>query len=142
MNLDDVRKEFAADSAFMQKHWHNPRIGPVDGEDAMREELLAVEQSLAAGTLTAEAWEQYQLHWQAYIGEFKRTNYRLGAHMMLAFEFERRTNPEKIARNPEAIRLLHWWLDEGGREDYLGKLPIADRRALEERASRWPENFP
>ncbi len=58
---------------------------------------------------------------------------------MLTFEDMERQEPNTFIDDPTVLELLHWWREEGGREEYLGQLTIAERRELEEQERQWRE---
>lgn len=87
--------------------------------------------------ITAEDWENHELAWQAHVAEAREAVVAGLAQIMLAFEAMARHEPEKIT--PEIAERLLWWQNEGGRESFLGELPIEVRRRLEEEASKLPK---
>jgi hypothetical protein len=58
---------------------------------------------------------------------------------MLAFEDIQRKEPTHFDNDPKMQQMLHWWCNEGGREEYLGEITLEERRDLEEKARQWRE---
>jgi len=100
---------------------------------------------MAAGEPDAkfnELWEQHEFHWLAHIAEMRRSLVRQCAHIMLAFEDIERKDAGHFKDQPDMIKMLHWWREEGGREEYLGQITLEERRDLEEKARQWREKNP
>lgn len=112
---------------------------PIGDEMLLRRQLDGVEQALYAGRLPEEEWEQHQFHWLAHCAEQERSLIRRSSHLMLTFEDMERQEPNTFIDDPTVLELLHWWREEGGREEYLGQLTIAERRELEEQERQWRE---
>ena len=115
---------------------------PIGDEMLLRRQLDGVEQALYAGRLPEEDWEQHQFHWLAHCAEQERSLIRRSSHLMLTFEDMERHEPNIFIEDATVLELLHWWRDEGGREEYLGQLTIAERRELEEQERQWREKRP
>ena len=64
------------------------------------------------------------------------------AFAMVAFDTEDFRKPDRYILNPGVLELLHWWREGGGRENYFGELPVADRRKLELMEREWREKEP
>jgi hypothetical protein len=109
----------------------------VGDEDLLRQQLDGIEQSLSAGRLPEEEWEQHQMHWLAHCADQMRSIIRRSAHVMLAFEDMERHQPDVFAKDEAVTELLYWWRDNGGREEYLGQITLAERRELEEQERQW-----
>ena len=112
---------------------------PIGDEMLLRRQLDGVEQALYAGRLPEDEWEQHQFHWLAHCAEQERSLIRRSAHLMLTFEDMERQEPNTFLDDPTVLELLHWWREEGGREEYLGQLTIAERRELEDQERQWRE---
>ncbi len=110
---------------------------PVGDEDLLRRQLNGIEQALYAGELPDEQWEQHQMHWLAHCADQVRGLIRRSAELMLVFEDMERQEPEVFAKEQSVRELLHWWRDDGGREEYLGQIPLTERQELEEIERRW-----
>lgn len=115
---------------------------PIGDEMLLRRQLDGVEQALYAGRLPEEDWEQHQFHWLAHCAEQERSLIRRSSHLMLTFEDMERHEPNIFIEDATVLELLHWWREEGGREEYLGQLTIAERRELEEQERQWREKRP
>lgn len=115
---------------------------PVGDEGLLRRQLDGIEQALYAGKIPEEQWEQHQLHWMAHCADQIRILIRRSAELMLVFEDMERTEPEVFAREHAVRDLLQWWRYEGGREEYLGQLPLVERRELEEQERQWRQKHP
>jgi hypothetical protein len=89
-----------------------------------------------------ELWEQHEFHWTAHTAELRRFIVRQCAHIMLAFEDIERQDRDHFRDQPDMIKMLHWWREEGGREEYLGQITLEERRKLEEMARQWREKHP
>ncbi len=115
---------------------------PVGDEGLLRRQLDGVEQALYAGRIPREPWEQHQLHWLAHCAEKERSLVRRGAHLMLTLEDIERHEPDAFVQDVTVLELLHWWREEGGREEYLGQITIEERRELEEQERQWRSKRP
>ena len=111
-------------------------------ETVLHRQLDSLKQALCAGLLPKAEWEQHEMHWLAHGAELRRSVVRRSAHFMLAFEDIDRREPNRFIDNAAVLELLHWWREEGGREDYLGQITLEERRELEDMASRWREQRP
>ena len=111
------------------------------GERSDRELLLSqfdsLERQLRAGGLASADWEDHELHWQAHASNLRTEVVANTALAMLAFEDLAREDPTKFDGDENVTGLLHWWLHEGGREQYLGSIPIAERQRLEQLEAGW-----
>lgn len=105
----------------------------------MRDELEALERALLAGQPFTDAWETHELSWIARTAQTQGEIVRGAARIMLAFEGFRARNPLYGAGHPELEELFEWWLHQGGREEFLGQLPLEQRRALEKKAQERSE---
>ena len=114
------------------------------GDEALLERQLAeLERDLGgSGPFPDENWEQHELHWNAHAAELRRSMVRQTAHIVMAFEDMRRKNPVFGVCDPAMEKILSWWMDEGGREEFLGSITIEERRALEEMERGWREKDP
>lgn len=112
---------------------------PVGDEGLLRRQLDGVEQALYAGRLPGEEWEQHQLHWMAHCADQERCLIRRSSHLLLTFEDMERNEPDIFIRDATVLELLHWWREEGGREEYLGQITLEERRELEEQERQWRE---
>ena len=119
-----------------------PDTLPVGDECLLRRQLDGLEQALYAGRIPRDAWEQHQFHWMAHCAERERSLIRRGAHLMLTLEDIERHEPEAFIRDTTVMGLLHWWREEGGREEYLGQITIEERRELEEQERQWRNKHP
>lgn len=115
---------------------------PVGDESLLRRQLDGVEQALYAGRIPKDAWEQHQIHWLAHCAERERNLICRGAHLMLTFEDIERHEPDAFVHDVTVLQLLHWWREEGGRENYLGQITIEERRELEEQERQWRKKRP
>lgn len=115
---------------------------PVGDEGLLRRQLDGIEQALYAGRLPADLWEQHQLHWVAHCADQIRVLVRRSAELMLVFEDMERQEPDVFARELAMRDLLEWWRKEGGREEYLGQIPLVERQELEEQERRWRQKRP
>jgi hypothetical protein len=77
----------------------------VGDEDLLRQQLDGIEQSLSAGRLPEEEWEQHQMHWLAHCADQMRSIIRRSAHGMLAFEDMERHQPDVFAKDEGVTRL-------------------------------------
>ena len=98
-------------------------------------EIANLGDQLRAGEVSASAWEDHELSWQAYVARAREAMVATTAKVIMAFEAMAKHEPEKIT--PEIAEKLRWW-QNGGREEWLGELPLERRRALEEEASTLP----
>ena len=73
----------------------------------------------------------------AHTAEMHRSAVRQSAQAMLAFEDLLRREPDSIVMDPELQRILHWWREENGREEFLGQITIEERRSLEALEQHW-----
>lgn len=112
---------------------------PVGDEALLSRQLDGVEQALYAGHLPGEEWDQHQLHWLAHCADQQRSLIRRSSHLLLTFEDMERHEPDIFIQDATVLELLHWWREEGGREEYLGQLTIKERRELEEQERQWRE---
>jgi hypothetical protein len=87
---------------------------------------------LELGEVPQTDWEDHELAWQSYVSDLRIEVVRLSAKAMLALEAVERDEPGTLSG--DAAEQLYWWLEEGGREQYLGQLPIEVRRKLEAEA--------
>jgi len=110
-----------------------------DNEESRRllAQLDALERRLIDGDVPTEDWEQFELHFQAYLADLMRQIRRQSAHFMLAFEDMELENPRVFDGDEEVQGLLRWWREEGGREQFLGGIPLEERRELEKKAQEW-----
>lgn len=113
--------------------------GTVAGDPALLAQLDALERKLIDGDVPVADWEQFELHFSARQADLMRDIKRQSAHIMLAFEDMERENPDAFANDEKTKELLRWWRDEGGREEFIGSITLAERRELEEMARRWRE---
>ena len=112
-----------------------------DNEDSQRllAQLDALERRLIDGDVPTEDWEQFELHFQAHLADLLRQIRRQSAHIMLGFEDMELENPHVFDGDEDMKGLLRWWREEGGREQFLGGIPLEERRELERMASEWPK---
>ncbi len=102
--------------------------------------LDQMERRLIDGDVPLEDWEQFELQWTAHVADLMREIRRNSAHVMLAFEDMERRHPGIFDNDEKAKKLLHWWREEGGREQFMGGITLEERRELEEKARRWRED--
>jgi hypothetical protein len=114
---------------------------PVGDEGLLRRQLDGIEQALYAGYLPEDQWEQHQLHWMAHCADQVRVLVRRSAELMLVFEDMERKEPEVFLREHAVRELLEWWRNDGGREEYLGQIPLVERQALEEQERQWRQKW-
>lgn len=114
---------------------------PVGDEGLLRRQLDGIEQALYAGRIPEDQWEQHQLHWMAHCADQVRILVRRSAELMLVFEDMERKEPEVFSREHAVRELLEWWRSEGGREEYLGQIPLSERQALEEQERQWRQKW-
>jgi len=100
-------------------------------------QLDAMEKQLIDGEVPVEEFEQFELHWSAHVADLQREILRRSAHIMLAFEDMEREDPNHFANDDNAKELLHWWRNEGGREEFMGSIPLEERKKREELARQW-----
>ena len=103
---------------------------PVGDEALLSRQLDGVEQALYAGHFPDEEWDQHQLHWLAHCADQQRSLIRRSSHLLLTFEDMERHEPDIFIQDATVLELLHWWREEGGREEYLGQLTIKDRKSV------------
>jgi hypothetical protein len=112
----------------------------VGDEDLLTRQLQELEQLLAKpGRIARAEWEEHQLHWGAHCAELQRSIICRGAHIAMVFEDMQRTQPDCFDNDPYVQRLMNWWLNKGGREDFLSQITIGERRELEEMERQWRE---
>lgn len=108
-------------------------------KDAMRGRLLAdianLVDEIEAGPVTEERWADHELRWQEHVTDLRQAVVEGSARVMLAFEAMAKHEPSKIT--PEIAEELNWWRS-GGREQFLGELPLEVRRRLEAEAAKLP----
>jgi hypothetical protein len=102
-------------------------------------QLDAMEKQLIDGEVPAAEFEQFELHWSAHLADLQREIFCRSAHLMLAFEDMEREDPNHFANDDNAKQLLYWWRNEGGREEFMGSIPLEERKKLEEMARQWRE---
>lgn len=95
-----------------------------------------LDQLVAGQGIAAAEWQDHELAWQAYVAERREALVAATSRTMLSLEAMARDKPETVT--PDLAKELHWWQEEGGREEWLGQLPLETRRALEEEAKKWP----
>jgi len=120
-----------------------------DGQGQVGDEELLTRQLHELGCAAGEPdvqfdelWTQHEFHWLAHMAELRRSIVRQCAHIMLAFEDIERTQPDHFHDQPNMIKMLDWWRNEGGREEYLGQITLEERRNLEAMARQWREKNP
>lgn len=109
----------------------------VGDEPMLVAQLSSLEYAVRTGKRPKAEWEQHELHWIAHTAEVNRSAIRQTAQAMLAFEDLLRREPESVVTDPELQRILHWWREENGREEFLGQITIEERRALETLEQNW-----
>ena len=114
----------------------------VGDEALLQRQLDWVEQMIYAGRCPEAEWEEHQLHWLAHQAEVERALVCRSARLMLALEDMERQDPDVFIYDATVLELLHWWREEGGREDYLGQITIRERRDLEEQERQWRDKRP
>ena len=115
---------------------------PAADRDELLGQLEGIECRLIDGETPTDDWEQFQLQWAARLADLRRSIQRRSAHVMLAFEDMERQDPSVFARDENAKKLLRWWRDEGGREQFMGSITLEERRELEAKARSWREKKP
>ncbi len=118
--------------------------GRKGGEGAGDETMLLAQIEELERLLSAaeELSAQHELHWRAHGAELRRRLVHDLTYIMIAFDTEDTRKPDRYILNPGVLELLHWWREEGGREEYMGELPLQDRRRLEEMERAWRDKEP
>ena len=109
----------------------------VGDEPMLVAQLKNIECAVRSGKRSKAAWEQHELHWMAHTAEMHRSAVRQSAQAMLAFKDLLRREPDSIVMDPELQRILYWWREENGREEFLGQITIEERRSLEALEQHW-----
>jgi hypothetical protein len=108
-----------------------------DDHHLLMTQLDAIERQLRAGGLARADWEDHELHWQAHLSNLMTGIVAKSSQIMLAFEDMARQDPAQFDNDEDVKKLLRWWCEEGGREQHLGKIPIEERRRLEQMEAKW-----
>lgn len=105
-------------------------------------QLDAMELRLIDGEVPTEEWSQFYLQFTAFLGELMGSIEKRAAKIAMSADAHDRRDPQKFAHDANAQSLLKQWRTGGMRERIFGKLPIADRRELEELERQWREKPP
>ena len=106
------------------------------------QQLTEIEHRLEQGEATKEDWAQFRLQYEAFQGELMGSIWKQAALIALSAEAHWLRDPQRFAHDANAQKLIRWWREEGGREKWLGSLPIAERCELEALGRKWRENPP
>ena len=129
----------AAVVAFRDLFKHNESTIPFGH---LQTQLDAMERRLIDGDVPQEEWEQFQMQFAAFQGELMGSLRKRGAMIAMSAEAHWLRDPQRFANDANAQKLIRWWREEGGRKQWLGSLPIADRRELEALELKWRANPP
>lgn len=106
-------------------------------EPQMLRELDEIEKAVdEPDAVLTEKWEQHELHWMAYMAEIQRRVAHGVSQVMLAMEDKACQDPAFLEKDPKMQEMLRQWREDGLGEEFLGQLPIAERRAIEEEARK------
>lgn len=138
----DRREQLLAEVSLRREVLRKEVDSPVGDEALLRRQLDWVEQVIYAGRCPDAEWDEHQLHWMAHQAEVERALICRSARLMLALEDMERQDADVFIYDATVLELLHWWREEGGRNDYLGQITISERRELEEQERRWRDKRP
>lgn len=126
--LDEVERRLD----LLDGYAENKRYQPVGDEADLRVQLEELTDALLTpDEWPEELWQEHEWHWQAHRAELRRRLVVDCSYAMICFDTEDTRKPERYAGNAGVWELLHWWREQGGREEYLGELPLAERQRLE-----------
>jgi hypothetical protein len=84
------------------------------------------------GGVAREDWETHEFNWIAYCSGLRRHLVRNLAALLIDCERIEDARPRTIDLGEQIKQVMHWWQNEGGREEFLSELPCGDREALEQ----------
>jgi hypothetical protein len=106
-------------------------ITPLAGKERLLREIVEIGGRARDGGVPCEDWETHELNWTAYCSDLRRNVVRQLSTLLLQCEQIDDVRPHTIDAGDEMKQIMHWWQNEGGREEFLSELPIEERRALE-----------
>lgn len=138
-----TRDEFLTEVRRRQQALEDAKSSPVGDEDLLLEQLAEVAEALQGGKpFPREVWEDHELHWAAHCAELLRSIRVQSAHIAMAMADARRVDPAFMAGDARVDGVLHWWQEQGGREEMLGSITLEERRGLEKMEREWREKMP
>jgi len=106
------------------------------------QQLEEIERRIKQGEATQEEWVQFKLQFAAFQGELIGSLWFRGAKIAIHADAHERRDPQRFAHDDNAQKLLRFWRAEGGREQWLGSVTLAERRELEEMERKCREDMP
>ena len=107
----------------------NDQSTPADKRWRLLAEIAELGKRARDGGIPREDWENHELNWIVYCAKLRKNLVSALAQAMM--QAEKASESEEREMSEEMRQALYWWQNEGGREEFLGELPIDERRVLE-----------